>query len=536
MVMIRKAMVAALVCAASVSMAQLAEHVPGELMVKFVPGQGALLNAKIGAQAANYNSATGFTRVILPRNMTVQQGMSYYGTKLEVMVAEPNFIYRNQWTPNDPRVGQQYALPRTQAFQGWDVMRGAPDIIIAIVDTGVSKDHEDLAAKLVPGYDFVNGDDDPDDDQGHGTHCAGIAAAITNNGKGIAGMAPDCSIMPVKALSAAGGGTAQWISDGIRFAADNGAHVISMSLGGFGVSTAIRDACTYALGRGSFLVAAAGNHGTTQIAYPAGYPEVMAVANTDSNDNRNPGSAYGDWVDVAAPGTNIMSTLPGNAYGSLTGTSMACPYVAGLAGLVKASWRTATAQQIRQHIAQNSDYVGNFVIYGRINVLRSVPTQTTTDPYSLAPLSATMFEGTVTTGNASHVAASDNAYFTVVSREISRVGHVASMKAVFRANRNPSSISQLGLEFETNAPKGVTANFFVWDNTSGSWLYMGATPMTGADVVRKFTMGTPYGKYWNPNRELQVLVRCVMPTSIRTAPTQFNMKVDMVKLTGRIPR
>lgn len=535
MVMIRKAMVVAFACAAAVSMGQLAEHAPGELMVKFVPGQSGVVNAKIGAKEAGYNKAIGVTRVILPKNVSVQQAISYYNSRVEVVYAEPNYIHHKAWTPNDPRLPQQYAMPRTKAIEGWDQMRGAPDVVIAIVDTGVDYTHEDLAPKMLPGYDFVDDDADPMDEGGHGTHVAGIAAAVTNNGKGIAGMAPDCSIMPVRVLGP-GGGTAEWVANGITYAANNGAHVINMSLGSAGASTVIHDACKFALTRGAIPIAAAGNHGTTQLFYPAGFPEVMAVANTDANDNRNPGSAYGDWVDVAAPGTNIMSTLPGNAYGNLTGTSMACPYVAGLAGMVKASWRAATPQQIRQHISQNSDFVGTFVIWGRINVLRSVPTQVTTNPYVLTANSATMFEGTVTTGNATHIAASDNAYFSVVSKSIARVGQTASMKAVYKALRDPATISQLGLEFEVNAPKRVTANFFIWDYQTNKWQYLGATPMTGADVAKKFSLSTPYGKYWNANRELQVLVRGVMPMSVTGAPTQYTMKVDMARVTGRVPR
>ncbi len=536
MVIFRNLSVAALFCAAAFSMGQYTEHVPGELMVKFLPGKSASVNQAIGAQEAGYNAAIGATRVILPKNMSVSQAVAYYSSKLEVVYAEPNYVYRASWTPNDPRLSQQYAMPKTKAIEGWDQMRGAPDIVIAIVDTGVSKDHEDLAAKLLPGYDFVNDDNDPDDDQGHGTHCAGIAAAITNNGIGIAGMAPNCSIMPVKVLDEFGFGNTQGIADGITFAANNGAHVISLSLGGGGASDAMRDACTYAITRGAIPIAAAGNHGTTQMIYPAGFPNVMAVTNTDQNDNRNFNSAYGDWVDVAAPGTNIMSTLPGNSYGYNTGTSMACPYVAGLAGLIKSTWRAATPIQIRNQIQNNADYVGNFVKYGRINVLRSVPVLVTTDPYTLVPNAASMFEGTVTFGGPANIAASDNSYFTIVSKAVSRVGHVGSMRGTFKANRDPATISQLSLDLEVNAPTRVTANFFIWDNSTSKWQYVGAFPMNGTDIRKSFSLSAPYTKFWNANRELQVLVRCVWPQTMSAPAKQFTMKVDHVRLNGRVPK
>lgn len=535
MVMFRNLSVAALFCAAAFSMGQYAEHVPGELMVKFIPGKSASVNQAIGAKEAGYIPSIGATRVILPKNMSVSQAINYYSSKLDVVYAEPNYIYRKAWTPNDPRLGQQYAMPRTKAIEGWDQMRGAPDIVIAIVDTGVDYNHEDLASKMVAGYDFVDDDADPMDTDGHGTHCAGIAAAATNNGIGVAGMAPNCSVMPVRVLGPTGG-TAAWVAGGITYAADNGAHVISMSLGGAGSSTAIHDACKYSITRGAIPIAAAGNHGTTQLFYPAGHPEVLAVANTDQNDNRNPTSAYGDWVDVAAPGTNIMSTFPGNTYGAISGTSMACPYVAGLAGLIKSSWRAATPVQIRNQIQNNSDFIGTFIKYGRINVLRSVPTLVTTDPYTLAPGTVAMFEGTVTAGNAASVAASDNSYFSVVSKSVSRVGHVASMRGTFRANRDPRTISQLSLDLEVAAPSRVTANFFIWDNSTSKWQYVGAFPMNGTDVKKSFSFTAPYTKFWNANRELQVLVRCVMPQTMTAPPNQYTMKVDHLRLNGRVPR
>lgn len=536
MVMIRSAMVATLALAASLSMGQLAEHVPGELLVKFIPGKSAAVNAAIGATELSYNSTIGLSRVKLPANMTVTQGINFYKSKLEVVYAEPNYIGRGQWVPNDPKFSLQYTYPRTQAIQGWDAMKGSPNVVIAIIDTGVSKDHEDLATKLVPGYDFVNDDADPDDDNGHGTHCAGIAAAITNNGKGGAGMAPGCSVMPVKVLSGAGSGAYDWIINGITFAANNGAHVLSMSLGGGGASNGMQDALKAAIAKGALPIAAAGNHGTTQLFYPAAYPECIAVANTDKNDVRNPSSAYGDWVDVAAPGTDIYSTFPGNSYGYSTGTSMACPNVAGLAGLIKSAWPTATVAQLRAQIENNCDPVGSFVNYGRINVLKSVPTFVTTDPYSLAPGTAAMYEGTVTSGTVNSIVASDNSYFSIVSKSVARVGHVASMKGTFKTTKNPASISQLAINMEVAAATNVTVNFFVWDNSTSKWQYVSAFPATVADQTKNYTLSLPYAKYWNANKELQVLVRAVMPNTMVRPANQFTMKVDKVGLTGRVPK
>jgi thermitase len=252
-----------------------------------------------------------------------------------VLYVEPNFMLQAADTiPNDTGWGYQYGLVNIRAPQGWDFATGSTAVTIAIVDTGVDYGHPDLAGKLLGGYDFVNGDANPQDDNGHGTHVAGIAAAASNNGSGVAGVSWGARILPVKVLDAAGNGFYDDTASGIIWATDHGAQVINLSLGGDSASSVLEDAVNYAYGQGVILVAAAGNTGVNAVMYPARYPNVLAVAATDNADNRAGFSNYGPEVDLAAPGVGIYSTWLGG-YGYDSGTSMSTPFVAGLAAILR---------------------------------------------------------------------------------------------------------------------------------------------------------------------------------------------------------
>ena len=247
---------------------------------------------------------------------------------------EPNYLVRIADTiPYDPGWGYQYGLININAPQGWDLNTGTAAVTIAIMDTGVDLTHPDLAAKIVPGYDFVNDDAIPQDDHGHGTHVAGIAGAITNNTTGVAGVSWGARIMPVKVLDNAGSGTYADVAAGVIWAADQGAQVINLSLGGDVSSSTLENAINYAYGKGVTIVASSGNDGSSFVLYPARYPPVIAVGATDSNNNYASFSNYGLEVDLAAPGVAIYSTWIGG-YNYDSGTSMAAPFVSGLAAIL----------------------------------------------------------------------------------------------------------------------------------------------------------------------------------------------------------
>jgi thermitase len=327
--------------------------VQGEVLVKFEPGA----SGQEIAEAHRQNG--GQVEEVIPgievRVVDVPVGRersiaAAYERNPDVRFAEVNKIIRvaDHGVPNDPQVGEQWQYNNTaqnggtddadiDAFEAWHVTRGNNTVATAILDTGIDQSHEDLQAKIEKYRNFTT-KKSVNDINGHGTRVAGSVAAVTSNGVGVAGTCPDCSLYNVKVLGNNGIGKLSWLVRGITWAADNDADVINMSLGGSSGSRTLRKAVNYAWRKGVVLVAAAGNHGRNDPFYPAYYPKVIAVASTDHNDAKAGSSNYGKkWVDIGAPGVNILSTLPGNRYGRASGTSLAAPHVAGVAGLV---WST----------------------------------------------------------------------------------------------------------------------------------------------------------------------------------------------------
>lgn len=294
-----------------------------------------------------------------------------------VRYIEPNWKRKADVAPNDAGWIYQWGLSRIQAADAWNLQKGNHGVLVAVVDTGIYYTHADLASNYVSrGYDWVNGDADPMDDNGHGTHCAGIIAAVLNNSIGIAGLA-QVGVMAEKALDHNGAGYDDDLANAIIHAADQEAKIISCSWGSGQESQLIHDAISYAIGKGALIVAAAGNSGTNTRHYPAAYPEVIAVTATDETDSLADFSSYGDWVDLAAPGTSIYSTYLWNMYFSLSGTSMACPHVAGVAALIWSQYPSMTNEQVRSQLLNTADDLGSprfdiYYGYGRVNAKKAV--------------------------------------------------------------------------------------------------------------------------------------------------------------------
>ncbi len=235
---------------------------------------------------------------------------------------------------DDPYLSSEWHLGTIRAGEAWALTTGDPGVVIAVVDTGVDYGHPDLAGKVILGADVADGDADPMDTYGHGTHVAGIAAATAGNGVGVAGVCPRCTILAVKVFADGSGSTSDFtVAQGIVWAVDHGANVVNLSLGGPGSSAVAQAAVDYAWSRGVVVVAAAGNSASSTLSYPAAYPSAIAVSATNSSDGLASFSSYGSWVDLSAPGQGILSTVPGGDYASWSGTSMATPVVAGAAGL-----------------------------------------------------------------------------------------------------------------------------------------------------------------------------------------------------------
>lgn len=311
-----------------------------QIVVKFQkePTPGELEQYRKDIDAV-HTEKVGNTYVFESTKLEAKQLMSYFQSK-NVEFAEPHFLYMTNEAiePNDKLFAKyQWNLPAIETIPGWDVNRGSEDVLVAVVDTGVDLNHPDLKGRTVAGMNIVNKGAQPLDDVGHGTHVAGVISALVNNDEGVAGISWYNKIMPVKVLDESGAGSTYAVAQGIIWAADHGAKVINMSLGNYADSQFLHDAIKYAYDKDIVLIAASGNDNTERPGYPAAYPEVFAVAATDSNKQKASFSNYGDYIDVAAPGVNIASTYPDNHYAALSGTSMASPHVTALAALIRSA-------------------------------------------------------------------------------------------------------------------------------------------------------------------------------------------------------
>jgi len=254
----------------------------------------------------------------------------------DVELVEQDFVVSVAFDipPNDPDYDRQWALKHIEAEKAWAEMGKLEPKTVAVIDTGVCMSHEDLAGRVLDnGYDFVDNDDDPEDEMGHGCSVAGIIAANIDNGIGIAGFAPNSSILPVRVLGKSGSGSMADVAAGIVYAADNGADIINLSLGSMVGSQVTEDAVNHAVGKGVTVVASAGNSGGAWPGFPARYENVVAVGAIDPNGGRSSFSNKGG--DIWAPGRDVHTIYLDNGYKALNGTSFSAPYVAAMAAVLE---------------------------------------------------------------------------------------------------------------------------------------------------------------------------------------------------------
>ncbi|MBM4418958.1 MAG: hypothetical protein FJ033_11715 [Chloroflexi bacterium] len=330
---------------------------PGQVLVEARTGLGA---ASSTPRVTIVQTAPGSERAAA-RDLAARTGVR----------AAPNFLRRAQVSPSDPYYSQQWHLPRVGAPALWDVQRGSSQTIIAVLDTGVDPSHPDLTSKLLPGLNALGPDNcgntgaTDDHASGHGTHVAGIAAAATDNGVGVAGIAWNARILPIKVLPCDGVGDDSQIIRGIDLAIANGAHIINLSLGGPGSSVLLEAAMQRAVQAGILVVAAAGNQGTTIPYYPAASAFALAVGSTDTNDRLAVFSNRGPHIAVTAPGVSILSTYrtdltnwdvaPGYQYKN--GTSVSTPIVTGAAALIASHYPTHGALRAGAFLAASADRI-----------------------------------------------------------------------------------------------------------------------------------------------------------------------------------
>ena len=362
-----------------------ADWLPGRIVVQLRDRQGlGMLGGLLGQLGVQAQAATGGDGLYLLQGgagLDVAAAVAALRGNPAVAYAEPDYPMHLLQTPNDAHYSdQEWWLTALQAQAAWDISTGNPDLIVAIMDTGVATNHPEFAGRILPGHNFVSNNEDPYDDNGHGTHVTGIASAAGNNGIGIAGISWQTKILPVKVLNAQGSGSTYNFAQGIRWAVDNGARVINISAGADFGTDSEHDAIKYARSKGVVIVAAAGNTPDGRPEYPGGYDEVIAVSASSRRDSVAGFSSYGDYVDVAAPGINILSTWVRDRkpdYESESGTSMASPMVAGAVALILSVNPNLNPEQVQQLLQQTADDIGDPGFdqkagWGRINLLRAL--------------------------------------------------------------------------------------------------------------------------------------------------------------------
>jgi subtilisin family serine protease len=345
------------------------EHDPGRIAVTAARGATPReVAAAFAAAGVSVDESIPAIRAYLLRVAPERQAdaVRRLAASAAVARAAPDVIaHALDTTPNDAQWPAQDGLRLIGLPRAWDTNRGSSQLIVAVVDTGVDANQPDLRGALVPGMNFVDGNAPPLDDHGHGTAVAGIVAARADNGQGIAGVCWFCLVMPVKVLDSKGNGDDTRIAAGIVWAAEHGARVINLSLGGPGTSPELAAAIAYATWKGAVVVAAAGNSGTSLPFYPAADVNALSVAATTSADRAYSWSNYGTWVAVAAPGCNVAPAR-GGGYGRFCGTSSAAPVVAGLAALALSAEPGAAPADVRSAIEHGATPLAGVVAFGRV--------------------------------------------------------------------------------------------------------------------------------------------------------------------------
>jgi subtilisin family serine protease len=290
---------------------------------------------------------------------------------------EPDYYAEPGSTPNDPSYVAQWHLSKIGGAQAWSLTTGSPGVVVALVDSGISAAHPDLASKIVPGWNFVRSNADTSDVTGHGTEVAGTVAAATNNGIGVAGVSWGSLVMPLVVVDKDSFAAYSDIAAAIQYAADHQVRVINVSIGGTASSSTLQNAVDYAWRRGAMVFAAAMNNGGSRPYYPAACSHAVAVAATDESDHAAAFSNFGSWVTLSAPGADILTTVDGGGYGFLNGTSFSAPIVAGVAALMLAANPQLGNDEIVSMLIASADPPPNggfdpYLGWGRVNAGRAV--------------------------------------------------------------------------------------------------------------------------------------------------------------------
>ena len=464
------------------------------------------LHQRLGAHVLRELPAIGWQIVeVDPRQLTERR--SQYAASALVARAEFDHVRKLAYVPNDPLYLNpgMWNVGHMHVDTAWDTTRGSSSVLVAVVDTGCDRTHPDLAANIwvnpgeipnnsidddgdglvddVSGWDFVNNDPVPDDVHGHGTACAGIIGAVQDNGVGVTGLAPLCKLLPLKACDDAGYLYDSYVVPALIYAADRGAKVISMSFYGDDVTPAERDAIDYCWAHGALPIAAAGNDSQTWPYYPGAYEHTLGVGSHNASDQKSSFSNWGSWVDVAAPGEGIGTTVVGGGYTmGFAGTSAACPNVAGVAALLFSGRPGATNADVRAAIEDTAIGLaqppyGAWANYGRVDAQaaldRILSNAEGSKPARL--LFASPVGGTLAPGPASYPSTTPDLIAYGVGFEQPNVVHLrldgadcpilAQGRNEIRATPVSNTPAKLTLEVNSKIVRSLT-----WDSAPG-WLF-----------------------------------------------------------------
>jgi thermitase len=434
---------------------QSGEHAPGRLLVQRAPGvDDALAEQAItmaGAKVHHKIDQINVSVIDVPEQAldAVSQALQSTG---RFTFVERDFVAHGGATPDDPDFGSQWHLAKIQASSAWGISIGSASVPIAVIDSGVDPTHPDLATKLLPGWNFLTGTSNTADtgaNGGHGTAVSGAAAAATNNLIGVAGVGWENPILPLVVLSSSNYATYSNIASAINYAADHGARIISISIGGSMASSTLQSAVDYAWSKGAVIFAAAMNNSSTTPYYPAACNNVLAISATESTDTLASFSNYGSWIDLSAPGDGIITTEMGGGYWSCWGTSLATPIAAAVGALALSENPSLSAQALVTLLEQNSDDLGTpghdiYYGWGRVNAYKAVlaaknslsTVDTTAPKVSItAPVSGATISGTV----AVQGSATDNVGVTKIELDVDGVAVATATVSPFSFSWNSAS-------------------------------------------------------------------------------------------------
>ncbi|MBX3097074.1 MAG: S8 family serine peptidase [Fimbriimonadaceae bacterium] len=527
----------------AISTAQMAPtYVPDELYVKFErysngrelsSSMKQFLLGKVKGSVKSELPQIGWTRVKLQQGESVEAAVNALKRERLVRNAEPVFTRQYDYVPFDPLFNQQKWLVPINVTGGWDLFKGSDTTIIAILDSGCDLDHPDLVNKFVPGEDLIDLDGDPDDQQGHGTGSAGMAAADTDNGIGVSAPGFNALIMPIRV-----GDTFITASiEGILYATDNGADIISMSYGGGFMNQAEQDAVNYAYGNGVILGASAGNSNLKDVLfYPAGLNNVVSVGASDDFDNRAGFSNYGDWVQIAAPGVNTLTTEIGGGYGPFGGTSAACPGAMGVTALIHGFAPAGTTNtQIINWLKEGTEDIGDWIKEGRVDAGNSLALIPKFEERNYPIVGLNVLLGSMESGSPTDISDLDSAAITMATAQQTTLRSPGTFfSATFDVSADQNEIQEVQITLNAFATGSrVTQMLYGFDQIEQRWRFLRAFPASttsaSTDQIAKISNAQ---RYIAVDGTMTLGMRAIQPSAYNSSG--FRWIVDRVGIGAKL--